>query len=439
MLRVLAVDLGASSGRVAAVDLDARPVSIDIVHRFTHEPVRHPDSSLRWDWQRLVREVTHGLEAGLAGGPVASIGIDTWGIDYGLLDADGALLSPPYCYRDARTGGWQQTLGRIGGERLYRTTGIQLMPINTLFQLAAHDRQELTRARRLLMLPELLVYELTGASMGERTSAGSTSLVDVTTGTWSAELLEFAGVDPAIMPPISPATAYAGAWRRIPVHLVGGHDTASAVAALPSPLPNAAFVSSGTWMLVGAERAAPDTSEAAMRTNFSNEPGVLGNVRFLKNVMGSWMLEQCRGQWGDPDLDTLLQAAAALPSGGPTVDAADGRFLAPPDMEAEVRAAGRLPASSGQEAVVRCVLDSLALAAAGVVGALASFLPGPVSEICVVGGGARNRLLNRLIEEAAGVPVRAGASEATALGNALVQGIALGRFETLAAARAAIA
>ena len=438
MLRVLAADLGASSGRVAAVDLDARPVAVDIVHRFAHEPVRAGDGSLRWDWPRLVREVVRGLDAAIAAGPVASIGVDAWGVDYGLLGADGELLSSPYSYRDARTAGWRATAERIGTERLYGISGIQLMPINTVFQLAAHDRAELARARRLLMLPELLVRELTGAVMGERTSAGTTALVDARIGGWSRELLGEIGVDPAIAPPITAPTAYAGSWRGIPVHLVAGHDTASAVAALPSPAPNAAFISSGTWMLVGAERETPDTSDAARRANFSNEPGVFGNARFLRNVMGLWMLEQCRTQWGSPPLDDLLLAAEACPRGR-VVDATDERFLAPVDMEAEVRRAAHLPETSGRDAVARCILDSLALAAAGVVRALEPFLGTPVSEICIVGGGARNRFLNRLIGEAAGLPVRAGSAEATALGNALVQGIALGRFDSLVAARASLA
>jgi rhamnulokinase len=438
MLRVLAVDLGASSGRVAAVDLDARPIAAEMVHRFGHEPVRHSDGSLRWNWPRLVREVVHGLELGAAGGPVASIGVDTWGVDYGLLDADGELLSPPYCYRDARTDRWQETAERLGPGRLYHTTGIQLMPINTIFQLAVHDCGELGRARRLLMLPELLVHELTGAVMGERTSAGTSGLVDIGDGGWSRELLEDIGVDPGIMPHISRATAYAGTWRGIPVHLAGGHDTASAVAALPAPAPNAAFISSGTWMLAGTERAAPDTSEDARRANFSNEPGVFGNVRFLRNVTGLWMLEQCRAGWGNPPLDGLLREAATLPAGGPAVDAADERFLAPPNMDAEVRRAAGLPESASRGAVVRCILDSLARTAAGVIRSLEPFLGGAVPEICIVGGGARNGLLNRLIGEAAGLPVRTGSSEATTIGNALVQGVALGRFESLDDARAAL-
>lgn len=439
MLRVLAVDLGASSARVAAVDLDAPLLRPQVVHRYQHAPVRHDDGSLRWDWQRLVDEVIRGLETGLTEGPVASIGVDTWGVDYGLIGADGHLLSPPYSYRDERTAGWTDVVARIGAERLYRVTGIQLMQLNTIFQLAAHDRAELSRAKHLLMLPELVLHALTGANTGERTSAGTSALVDVKTGDWSRDLLDAIGVDPAIMPAIAAAGTRVGAWRGVPVHLVGGHDTASAVVALPGrPLPGRAFVSSGTWMLVGAERPEPDVSEAARLANFSNEPAALGGVRLLKNVTGLWMLEECRAQWGDPPLEDLLSAASAVSAGGPTVDAMDARFLAPEDMETEVRAAANLPASARRDAVVRCILDSLAAAAARVVDELSVFVGQSISRVHILGGGSRNWLLNRLIREELGVPVTAGPAEATALGNALVQGIALRRFDSLEEAREAL-
>ncbi len=437
MLRVAAVDMGATSIRVAVVDLDAAPPSLEIVHRYAHHPVRDAAGHLRWDWPRLLGEVERGLEAALAPGPLASIGIDTWGVDYGLLDGDGTLLSPPYSYRDERTAKWRAVADRIGVERLYRTTGIQLLQINTIFQFAAHDREELSRAKALLMLPELVVRHLTGESQGERTSAGTTGLVDLATGDWSRALLDAVGVDPAIMPSIARAPHRAGAWRGVPVHLVCGHDTASAVIALPAPKPNAAFISSGTWMIVGIEREEADVSDAAMRANFSNEPGALGGVRFLKNVTGMWMLEQLRTQWGDPPLDRLLDAASRVPAGGPTVDATDARFLSPADMETEICAAAKLPASAGRDRVARCVVDSLARAGANVIDELRTFV-GHVSEVIVVGGGAQNVLLNWLIQQASGAPIRTGSIEATALGNALVQGIARGRFAGIDDARAAI-
>lgn len=438
MLRVLAVDLGASSVRVAAIDLDGSPPEVEIVHRYAHGPVRLADGSLRWDWNRIEGEVVRGLELGLAQGPVASIGVDAWGVDYGLIDKMGRLLSPPYSYRDSRTAGWERVAQRLGERRLYGITGIQLMGINTIFQLAVHDRRELEVAHRLLTVPELLLHTLTGSERAEQTSAGTTALMDARSSRWSAELLADLELDPALLPPIESAPHCAGFWRGVPVHLVAGHDTASAVAALPCPgAQRAVFISNGTWMVVGAERAEVDTSEAARLGNFSNEPGAAGRVCFVKNVMGLWMLEQLVRGWGATRED-VLAAAAALPAGGPVVDATEERFLAPADMEEEVRTAASLPSAAGRDRVARCVLDSLAAATARVVREVRSFLPEPVPVVHVLGGGGRNSLLNRLIEEATGIPVLVGSDEATALGNALFQGIALGRFADIDDARASL-
>ncbi len=439
-MRVLAVDLGATSARVAAVELpEDGPPRLDVVHRHAHVPVRHADGSLRWDWDRLVAEVVRGLEAGLAAGAVDSIGIDTWGVDYGLVDRDGRLLSPPHSYRGERTAGWDVVADRIGRDRLYDITGIQLMGLNTVFQLAAHDPDEVARAAGLLMLPELLLSQLGAEQVGEHSSAGTTGLVDLDTGTWSDDLLAEIGVPRSLMPEPLAAGTPVGTWRGVPLHLVGGHDTASAVVARPGdPQPGSVFVSSGSWLLVGAERAEPDRSTAARSWNFSNERGALGGVRLLKNVVGLAMLEACRPGWGDVPVDALAAEAEAAGPGGPLIDAADQRFLAPADMEAEVRAAAGLPASAGRGAVARCIVDSIAAAAARVVGELAELSGTPVSGVDLLGGGGRLPLLVAALEEACGVPVRRGPAEATALGNALVQGIALGRYRDLAGARAAL-
>lgn len=440
-MRVLAVDLGATSARVAAVELaQDRPPRVEIVHRVAHVPVHGADGSVRWAWDRLVAEVVRGLTLGLQAGPVASIGVDTWGVDYGLLDAQGRLLSAPHSYRSGRTAGWEATAARLGREELYTTTGIQLMGINTVFQLAAHDRDELRRAQQLLLLPELLAHTLTGAATGEVTSAGTTGLVDLATGDWSPALLEAVGVDPGLMPGIVPAGRGLGTWRGVPVHLVAGHDTASAVAALPGvPAPGAAFVSSGSWLLVGAERAAAETSAAARAANFSNEPGALGGVRFLKNVVGLRLLEECRASWGGVGVAQLEREAAALPAGGPVLDVGDPRLDSPGDMAAAVIAVAGLPREAPRGVVARCVLDSLAAAVAAVVAELPAHTGMPVPEVHLLGGGTRLPLLVALLEEACGVPVRAGPAEATATGNALVQGIALGRWPDLPAARATLA
>jgi rhamnulokinase len=435
-MRVLAVDLGATSVRVVAVDLAAPAPAPQVLHRRAHRPVRHADGSLRWDWDGIAAEVRRGLQAGLAAGPVASIGVDGWGVDYGLLDGRGALLSPPYSYRDDRTGGWRATVDRVGAERLYAVTGIQLLALNTIFQLAAHDRAELARAARLLLLPDLLVRTLTGFEGAERSNASTTALLDARGGAWSAELLAAVGVDAGLLPPVVRAGRRVGAWRGVAVHTVGSHDTASAFVAVPGvPGPGTVVVSSGTWVLVGAERPAADTSERARAANFSNEAGALGGVRFLKNLAGFWLLEQCRAAWGNPDVAELAAAAAAVDGPVGLVDPNDARFLAPADMEAEIRAAAGLGAAASRAEVVRCILESIAAATARVVGELAAITGTPARELQVVGGAARLRLMNELYARHAGVPVTVGSPEATALGNAVVQGLALGRFERLDEAR----
>ncbi len=329
---------------------------------------------------------------------------------------------------------------RIGRDRLYAITGIQLLSINTAFQLAAHDREEMARAERLLLLPDLLVQELTGAVGAERSNASTTALLDAGTGEWSLEILDALAVDPALLPEVRPATAPAGSFRDVPVHLVGSHDTASAFVATPVvPGPGSVVVSSGTWVLVGAERPAADTSDAARAANFSNEGGALGGVQFLKNVMGLWMLEQCRAGWGSPAIDDLVAEAAAAPPPDQLVDATDARFLAPDDMEREVRAAAGLSAGAPRALVTRTIVESIAHATAHVVDELGGFLGHPVTELLVVGGGARMALMNSLLAQHTGLPVHVGSPEATAIGNALVQGIALGVWPDLTAARAELA
>lgn len=437
-MRVLAVDLGASSVRTAAVDLDNRPIRPRIVHRWHHAPVRADDGSLRWDWHGIVAEVRRGIDIALEEAPAASIGVDGWGVDYGLLSDDGSLVSAPYSYRDGRTQGWELIAERIGRAELYAATGIQLMPINTVFQLAAHPRDELERAERLLLLPDLLVHDLTGYVGAERSNASTTALLDPRSGTWADDLLAAIDVPRRLFPEVRGATERVGEYRGVPVHLVGSHDTASAFIAAPgSPGSSTALVSSGTWVLVGAERADPDTSEVARNANFSNELGALGGVRFLKNVMGLWMLEECRAAWGHPPIDELVRAAAAVDQSVPLVDATDERFLAPADMEDEVRAAAGLSASESRAVVTRCILASIARATAEVVEELATFTGQPIEEVFLLGGGTRIGLLNGLIGKHTGARIRVGSAEATALGNALVQGIALGHFGDLEEARTA--
>ncbi|HVV75722.1 MAG TPA: FGGY-family carbohydrate kinase [Mycobacteriales bacterium] len=438
-MRVAAVDLGATSGRVCVAEFANGDSRLDVVHRFAHQPVA-ANGSLRWDWTRLVDEVRRGLATAREAGPLASIGVDTWGVDYGLIDDEGAgnLVAPPYSYRDSRTAGWRETAERIGEERLYTTTGIQAMPINTIFQLAVHDRDELASARTLLMLPELLVRELSHDVRGELTSAGTTGLVDLRTGGWSHDLIAAVGLEASLFPTIGRAGQHAGAWEGehgVPVHLVGGHDTASAVLAAPRGGAGRVFVATGSWLLVGVERDTPDVSPEARRLNFSNEPGVFGGVRFLKNVSGLALLERCRHRWGGPPIEQLLQAAATSRADAVVDPDAAAEAL---DVEGFVREAARLPVEAGPGDVVRVLLLSLARRVAAVVTELATLLPDPPTEIAMVGGGVRIGLLREMIAAATGLPVSLGPAEASAWGNAIAQGLALGEFATLDEARQAI-
>lgn len=434
--RVVAVDLGAASIRVATVDLAASVPAVDVVHRWHNAPVRGVDGTLRWDWTRIVSEVEAGLALALASGPVASIGVDGWGVDYGLIDRSGDLVALPFSYRDSRTDDWYRVGDGIGLDRIYAISGIQLMPINTIFQLAVHRRDELERAATMLLLPDLMVRSLTGAEMAERSNASTTALLDVADGSWSQELIERIELPLGVLPEVVGAPQPAGSWIGIPVTTVGSHDTASAFLGMPGPSgPGTVFVSSGTWVLVGVERDAADTSQAAQAANFSNERGALGGFRFLKNLAGFWMLEQCRPVWGDPPLQDLVAEAEAYSEPVPVVDATDARFLAPESMLGEIVAAARFEGEPTRGAVVRCIFESIATGIAGVIDELSAITGTEMDRVCVVGGSAHVGLLNELIERHTGLPVVVGAPEATALGNAVAQGLGIGHFGTLEEAR----
>jgi rhamnulokinase len=419
MPRVAAVDLGATSARVAVVD-SAQPDVVDVVHRHMHQPVEHDDGSLRWDWTRLVAEVEHGLALALDGGALDSIGLDTWGVDYGLVDEAGALVAPPFSYRDPRTDGWRAIAERLGEKRLYAETGVQLMPINTIFQLAVHDRAELRRAAHVLMLPELLVHHLTGAVTAEITSAGTTGLVSLHTGAWDDELLDEIDVPRALFAPIAAPGARVGDWRGVPVRLVGGHDTASAVHARPGPRDaHRAFVSTGSWVLVGVERDEPCTTRVARLANFSNERCVGGGFRFLKNLTGLWLLEQCREQWPDASIAQLVTLAGAA-RGGVVINTDDRRLVGTASVPKAVADLTELdPEDRG--AIVRCIFESIAAATAGGFDQVGHVTGTAVTEVDLLGGGAQIPLLVQLIETATQLPCTVGSPEATALGNARAQ------------------
>ncbi|MGO4257391.1 rhamnulokinase [Marmoricola sp. RAF53] len=444
-VQVAAVDLGASSGRVVLGEVGPGVLRTEAVARFPNDPVRLPDG-LHWNLVELYHQAVLGLRSAQAkatarGQGLASIGVDSWAVDYGLL-AGGRLLGLPYHYRDDRTAGGVATVHQqVAHPDLYARNGLQLLPFNTLYQLAADPL--VAAAETMLLVPDLLGYWLTGASATERTNASTTGLLDVATGAWDTELAERLGlpsrllgtlVDPGtplgyLLPHVAEVVGADG----IPVVAVGSHDTASAVVGVPLQGDDAAFLSCGTWGLVGVELEKPVLSTAARVANFTNEGGVDGRVRFLTNVMGLWLLSECLRGWdrsGHPEnLESLLRAAAALPPAKHVFDVQDPSFVAPGDMPARITGwyddAG-LPAPASRPALVRAVVDSLAQAFADAVEQAAALSGRDVRTINLVGGGALNTLLCQAVADRSGRVVLAGPVEATALGNVLVQGRAAG-------------
>ena len=459
-LRVAAVDLGATSGRIMAGTVTAGSLHLEEVHRFPNGAVR-AGSGLHWDVLGIHREVLAGIRMVADGGPLDGIGIDSWAVDYGLLDRDGTLLGNPFSHRDARTDGVADKVSSVvDPAEMYAVTGLQQLPFNTVYQLvAAQGTAALESAEQLLLLPDLLAYWLTGRVGAERTNASTTGLYDVTTRAWSVELCNRLGLPWAILPPLrepgepigpvlGDVARQAGIPRRVPVTAVGSHDTASAVVGVPAePGDRFAYISSGTWSLVGLELDAPVLSEEARAADFTNEGGVDGTTRFLKNVMGLWVLSECVRTWADQrvtgtGLAALLSAAEAATPLRTVVDINDPRLLPPGDMPGRVVAlaqeAGE-PVPRNPVEITRCVLDSLALAYRRHLRRAAELAGREVDVVHVVGGGSQNRLLCQLTADACGVPVLAGPSEAAALGNVLVQARTLGAdLPDLAAMRSLI-
>lgn len=430
---VAAIDCGATSVRVCRVDLDAETLIPEVVHRVAHTPRRDTAGHLRWDWDLIVGAVVEGLERCLELGPLASIGVDTWAVDYGLIDESEQLISAPYSYRDHRTDDYRSIVDEFGAAAMYEINGLQLQPFNTLFQLARHDRDELSRTARLLWMPELIVHALTGIAVTERTSAGSSGLVDLATGDWSPELLSVAGIERALVGDIERAGRVVGNWRGVPVALVGGHDTASAVAGMGRRSPGgSAFIASGTWMLAGIERATADTSEWARNRNFTNETGALDGFRFLRNVTGFWLLEQCRIQWEHQPIEALVAAAESVKIDDhlPVVDVDHDDLRAPDDMLTAYTSLAGLPQDADPGLVARSIIESVAVRSAEVVAQLAEVAT--FDDIVLFGGAARMELLGTRLEELTELSVATGSAEAAALGNAIAQGVAIGRYASIA-------
>jgi rhamnulokinase len=434
-----AVDLGASSGRVVAGIVDGDQIDIREVHRFANA-LREQDGSLRWDVSGLFREVLVGLQRL----DPESIGIDTWGVDYGLLDSEGRLLAEPYAYRDVRTNGVaegaHETLTR---RELYAISGVQFLPFNTIYQLVAEQTGALwSRASHAVLIPDLLSFWLTGQLRTEITNASTTGLLDVCRGTWSTGLLDALAIPRDLLPELEqPGTTRGVTAGGVPVVTVGSHDTASAVVGVPATTQHFCYVSCGTWSLVGLELEQPVLTDGSRRADFTNEVGVDGRIRYLRNVGGLWLLQECLREWGVDQPDHLLDVAASRPANGPRIDVGDPDLIAPGGMTARIAKAalGRLDPVD-HPAVVRCILDSLADAYAQAIEQASKLAAKRVEVVHIVGGGSQNELLCQLTADATGLGVIAGPAEATALGNVAIQARSRGALpESLEEIRARIA
>lgn len=455
----IAVDLGAGSGRVFLAGLDAGELHFEEIRRFQYPP-RNKDGHLRWDFSLIFGEIKTGLRA--AGEKakelrrdVHSIGVDSWAVDYGLLDADGNLLADPVCYRDKRTNDAPERVFRkIPRAEIYEKTGIQFLNFNTLFQLYAENGAG-DGADKMLLLPDLINFFLTGKVRAEYTNATTTQMLNARTGDWDSEIVERLNLPAHLLPEIIQAGTDLGFLKteiaaesnleNVRVVAPATHDTGSAVAGAPLEK-NWAYISSGTWSLVGIERDAVLINPEVARHNFTNEGGAFGTIRFLKNVMGLWILESCRKEWQARGIDTsyenLLREVAAVEEFQGFIFPDDERFLNPPEM---LGAVARQLKETGQSfdsnpaIVTKIILDSLAFRYASVLQTIENLTGEKIAGVQIVGGGGRNDYLNQMTASSCGLPVQAGLIEATATGNVLVQAIAAGRFENLSEARRHVA
>jgi len=454
--RFLAIDLGAESGRAILGTLDAGRLALEELHRFPNTPVRLP-TGLYWDTLRLFHEIRHALAICGRERKIAldGIGIDTWGVDFGLLGSDGALVDDPRHYRDARNDGMlDKTFAVVSREEIFRQTGIQFMQLNSLYQLYAMKlagSPALRTAARLLFMPDLLNYWLTGVAKSELTIASTSQFYDPVQKQWAFDLFERLGLPQAILPEIVPSGTKLGVLLpevaescglapETPVYATACHDTASAVAAVPAQGSGWCYISSGTWSLMGAEVDAPVINDKALELNFTNEQGAGGKVRLLKNIAGLWLLQECRRQWATEGREYSYAELTAMAEEA----ASCGAILDPDLFTASGRMAARIvdycrqtgqpiPAQPGT--MCRCILESLAATYAKALANLETLTESRIVRIHIVGGGSQNKLLNRLAAEATGREVIAGPVEATAAGNILVQAIGAGVVSGLDEAR----
>ena len=455
----IAVDLGAGSGRVFLCGLGPGELLLEEIRRF-HYPPRECDGHLRWDFAKILNEIKTGLcsageRARKLGRSVRSIGVASWGVDYGFIDAAGKLLDDPICYRDSRTQGvMDEVFARVTKQELFTRTGLQLMPFNTLFQLYAHASEGIPReAHKLLLIPDLVNLSLTGRAVSEYTNATTTQMINAASQTWDTELLNHLDLPVTLMPEIISAGDVVGPLRlaeaagleNAQVLAPATHDTGSAV--VGTPLEDGwAFISSGTWSLVGVERDSVLIDSRVFAHNFTNEGGAFGTIRFLKNVMGLWILESCRNEWREREVDAgydeLFARLAEIDGYPALIFPDDERFFKPASMLdalAEQLSENNQLVPDDPITMTKVILDSLAFRYASLVRNIESLTGEKISGVQIVGGGSRNDYLNQMTANVTNLPVVAGPVEATVIGNVLVQGIAAGRFSSLRDARQYVA
>jgi rhamnulokinase len=442
---VAAVDLGATSGRVMLGHVGPDQLSVEAVHRFPNDPVRIPDG-LHWNILELYRNILVGLRKAVGAQPdLLGVGICSWAVDYGLVSGD-RLINNPFHYRDERTAVGVELVHKIADHgTLYAANGLQFQPFNSIYQLAVdHEAGVIDDTTRMLMLPDLLGFWLTGEQVVERTNASTTGMLDVGTGTWNATLIDKLSLPRSLFPfLVDPGTrigalrdevaAEVGATAALEVIAVGSHDTASAVVGVPMTEPGAAYVSSGTWSLVGLELDRPVLTEESREANFTNEGGVDGKIRYLRNVMGMWLLSESIRTWEregqSVELTTLLAQAAALRTPVPIFDANHPSLLSPGDMPRRIAtlcAEAGATAPDSPAVFARSILESLAEAYAAAITDAERLSGQKINTVHIVGGGSQNTLLCQLTANRTGRRVLAGPVEATAVGNVLIQGRAAG-------------
>lgn len=452
----IAVDLGAGSGRVFLVGLDPGELIFEEIRRFQYPP-REESGRLRWDLDHIFDNILLGLrEAGERASEldrsIQSVGVDSWAVDYGLLNTDGKLISNPVCYRDPRTlGVMEQVFDVVPRSEIFERTGIQFLNFNTLFQLYS-EGNNIDKTSRLLLLPDLINFFLTGKASAEYTNATTTQMVNAATGDWDLELLDRLKIPANMLSDIVPTGTEVGqltpeisaktGLTNVRVVAPATHDTASAVAAAPLSA-DWAYISSGTWSLIGIERPSVLINDAVAARNFTNEGGAFGTIRFLKNVMGLWIFESCRREWkvngNDLDYDDILRGVSEIEDFKALIFPDDERFLNPPSMLAAIR---QQLDETGQQmdddpaAISKMIFDSLAFRYASVLRIIEWLTGKTLAGIQILGGGGRNPYLNQMTADASGLRTRAGLAEATVVGNAIVQAISAGRFTSLADARA---